>query len=76
VAVAQRWPLITSSAPKRRVELVEKEVYTVLGDGGEGDPKRWIFDTGASNHMTGIKEAFTEYVQAGQPEVVIMRHEE
>jgi hypothetical protein len=76
VAVAQRWPLITSSAPKRRVELVEKEVYTVLGDGGEGDPKRWIFDTGASNHMTGIKEAFTEYVQAGQPEVVIMHHEE
>jgi hypothetical protein len=60
VAGAQRWPLITSSAPKRRVELVEKEVYTVLGDGEEGDPKRWIFDTGASNHMTGIKEVFTD----------------
>jgi hypothetical protein len=45
--------------PKRRIQLVEKEVYAVLGDGGEVDPKRWIFDTGASNHMTGIKEAFT-----------------
>jgi hypothetical protein len=61
VAAAQRWPLITSSVPKRRVELVEKEVYTVLGDRGEGDPKRWIFDTGASNHMTGIKEAFADF---------------
>jgi hypothetical protein len=40
--------------------LVEKEVYTVLRDGGEGDPKQWIFDMGASNHMTGIKEAFTD----------------
>jgi hypothetical protein len=29
-------------------------VYAVLGDAGEGDPKRWILDTGASNHMTGI----------------------
>jgi hypothetical protein len=46
--------------PKRRVQLVEKEVYVVLGDGGEGDPKRWIFDTGASNHMTDIKEAFAD----------------
>jgi hypothetical protein len=41
--------------------LVEKEVYTVLRDGGEGDPKRWIFDMVASNHMTGIKEAFTDF---------------
>jgi hypothetical protein len=60
VVVMQRWPFITSSAPKRRVELVEMEVYVVLGDGGEGDPKRWIFDTGASIHMTSIKEAFTD----------------
>jgi hypothetical protein len=46
VVAMHRWPLITLSVPKRRVQLVEKLVYTVLGDGGEGDPKRWIFDTG------------------------------
>jgi transposase InsO family protein len=55
-AVAQLWLVVTSSAPKRSVELVEEEVYAVLGDAGEGDPKRWIFDMGASNHMTGIAE--------------------
>jgi hypothetical protein len=32
----------------------------MLGDVGEGDPKRWIFDMGASNHMTSIKEVFAE----------------
>jgi hypothetical protein len=59
-AAAQLWPVVTSSAPKRHIELVEEEVYAVLGDVGEGDPKRWIFDTGASNHMTDIKEVFAE----------------
>jgi hypothetical protein len=27
---------------------------------GRGDPKQWIFDTGASNHMTSVKEVFTD----------------
>jgi hypothetical protein len=35
------------------VELVEESVFAVLMDGGERDSRRWIFDTGASNHMTG-----------------------
>jgi hypothetical protein len=52
--------VITSSVPTQRVELLEEGVYVVLGDVGEGDPKRWIFDTGASNNMTGIKEVFTD----------------
>jgi hypothetical protein len=38
VAVTHRWPLITSSAPKRRIRLVEKEVYAVLGDGERETP--------------------------------------
>jgi hypothetical protein len=59
-AVAEPWPIVTSSVPKRHVELVEAKVYVVLGDGAERDSKRWIFDTGASNHMTGIKEVFTD----------------
>jgi hypothetical protein len=59
-AAVQQWPVVTSSAPKRRVELVEEEAYVVLGDAGEGGPKRWIFNTGGSNHMTGIKGVFME----------------
>jgi hypothetical protein len=45
--------------PKWCVELVEEEVYVVLGEAGEGDPKRLIFDTGASNHITDVKEVYT-----------------
>jgi hypothetical protein len=52
--------VVTSLVPTQRVELLEEGVYVVLGDVGERDPKRWIFDTGASNHMTGIKEVFTD----------------
>jgi hypothetical protein len=59
-AAVQQWSVITLSVPKQRIELVEEEVYAVLGDAGEGDPKRWIFDIGASNHMTGIKGVFME----------------
>jgi hypothetical protein len=56
----QQWPVIISSAPKQRIELVEEDVYAVLGEAGEGDPKRLIFDTRASNHMTGVKEVFMD----------------
>jgi hypothetical protein len=59
VVVVEQWSIVTSSVPKRHVELVEAKVYAVLGDRAERDSKRWIFDTGASNHMTGIKEVFT-----------------
>jgi hypothetical protein len=60
VVATQRWPLSTSSMPKQHVKLVEEEVYAVLGYAGEGDPKRWIFDMGASNQMTDIKEVFAD----------------
>jgi hypothetical protein len=59
-AAAEPWPVVTSSVPKQHVKLVEAKVYVVLGDGAERDSKRWIFDTGASNHMTGIKEVFAD----------------
>jgi hypothetical protein len=45
--------------PKKHVEMVEEEVYVVLGDVGEGDPKRWIFDIGASNQMIRLREVLT-----------------
>jgi hypothetical protein len=37
------------------VELVEEKVFAVLDGTGERDCKRWIFDTGESNHMTGSR---------------------
>jgi hypothetical protein len=60
VQAMEPWPLVTSVAPKWLIELVEEEVFAVLGDGGDGDPKRWIFDTDASNHMTDIKEVLSD----------------
>jgi hypothetical protein len=45
--VVQQWPIITSSAPKQCVELFDSDVNAVLGERGEGDLKRWIFDMGA-----------------------------
>jgi hypothetical protein len=44
----------------RLVELVEESVFAVLADGRERDSRRWIFNTGASNHMTGAREAFSD----------------
>jgi hypothetical protein len=44
----------------RLVELVKESVFTILMDGGEHDSRRWIFDTGASNHMIGAHEAFSD----------------
>jgi hypothetical protein len=53
--------LITVSTSRRCVELVEEEVFTMVGHAGSSDPKCWIFDTGASNHMTEIKEVFLDF---------------
>jgi hypothetical protein len=34
-------------------------VYATLSDEGDKDPRRWVLDTGASNHMMGPQAAFT-----------------
>jgi hypothetical protein len=44
----------------RLVELVKESIFVVLTDGGECDSRRCIFDTGASNHITGTCEAFSD----------------
>jgi hypothetical protein len=43
----------------RHVELVEEFIFAVLTDGGDRDSRRWIFDTVASNHMTGARAMFS-----------------
>ncbi|WVZ97328.1 hypothetical protein U9M48_042876 [Paspalum notatum var. saurae] len=51
----------TSPRPTREdVHLVEGKVYAALDDEERRDPQRWIFDTGASNHMTGCRDAFSD----------------
>ena len=43
---------------RQHVQLVEEKIFAVLEEGKERNAYRWIFDTGASNHMTGCLEAF------------------
>ncbi|WVZ61704.1 hypothetical protein U9M48_011534 [Paspalum notatum var. saurae] len=43
-----------------RLHLVEERVFAVLEDTPEKEPRCWIFDTGASNHMTGSRAAFSD----------------
>jgi hypothetical protein len=38
--------------------LVEKKVVVALDSKEDLDPRRWILDTGASNHMSGSRAAF------------------
>lgn len=49
------------SAPGHdHVELEEKKVYAALDDAADHDHTRWILDSGASNHMTGLRSAFSD----------------
>jgi hypothetical protein len=59
-AVATTWPLTVAPLPWKEVELVVEEMFLVLGEVREGDLERWIFDTGASNHMTDFREAYAD----------------
>jgi hypothetical protein len=42
------------------VHLREEKVFAQLGEKEEHDSKSWICDTGATNHMSGSRAAFTE----------------
>ncbi|WVZ94478.1 hypothetical protein U9M48_040365 [Paspalum notatum var. saurae] len=58
--------VVTAGSTSRRppssdeVHLVEEKVFAALDDTPEKDLRRWIFDTGASNHMTGLRTAFSD----------------
>jgi hypothetical protein len=47
---------MSTSSP---VHLVEEKVFAHFSD-EEKDSKCWVLDSGASNHMTGVRDAFTE----------------
>jgi hypothetical protein len=42
------------------VHLDEGKLFVQLGDKEHADCSRWILDSGATNHMTGERSAFTE----------------
>jgi hypothetical protein len=42
------------------VHLDEGKLFVQLGENGGGDGARWILDSGATNHMTGVRAVFSE----------------
>jgi transposase InsO family protein len=56
----------TPSAPAPAIHrdghlhLLENKVLAAFDDANDRDPKRWVLDTGASNHMSGSRAAFSD----------------
>jgi hypothetical protein len=51
----------TVTAPElTTIHLDEGKLFIQLRNGGHGDCSRWILDSGATNHMSGDQDAFTE----------------
>lgn len=46
--------------PSQRIFVNEQKVFADLGPREEGDDHLWVLDTGATNHMTGCRSAFSE----------------
>jgi hypothetical protein len=44
---------------KKVVHIVEEKVYAALDGEMEQESCRWVLDTGASNHMSGYRAAFS-----------------
>jgi hypothetical protein len=45
------------------VHLVEEKVFTQFSDAEKTECRRWVLDTGTTNHMTGYRSAFFEFDQ-------------
>jgi hypothetical protein len=45
--------------PPRPLELVEGKVFATFGMDDERNPRRWVMDTGATNHTTGSREVLS-----------------
>jgi hypothetical protein len=51
---------ITAHAHPSGMHLDEGRLFVQLGENGGGDDARWILDSGATNHMTGVRTVFSE----------------
>jgi hypothetical protein len=50
----------SSSASQSTVHLVEEKVFALFNNEVKTESRRWVLDSGASNHMTGVRGAFAE----------------
>nr|ABA97665.1 retrotransposon protein, putative, Ty1-copia subclass [Oryza sativa Japonica Group] len=55
-------PRATPATPpqSKPLEVVQAKVFASLDDAAERSQRRWILDTGATNHMTGSRSLFAE----------------
>jgi hypothetical protein len=53
-------PPSVSTAPHHIVHIEEQQVFTDLGPVEENDRGRWVFNTGATNHMIGSRDIFAK----------------
>jgi hypothetical protein len=51
---------VAAHAHLSAVHLDEGKLFAQLGENGGGDGARWILDSGATNHMTGVRAVFSE----------------
>jgi hypothetical protein len=51
---------ITVQAHSAIMHLEESKLFAQLGENSSGDGARWILDSGATNHMTGVRVMFSE----------------
>jgi hypothetical protein len=42
----------------KKVHIVEAKVFAMLSNSGNKDPRHWVLDTGALNHMMGSQTTF------------------
>lgn len=50
----------SSPRPRRCIDVHEDRVFVQLGTNSDLEPHRWVLDTGATNHMTGARSAFSD----------------
>jgi hypothetical protein len=51
---------VAAHAHPSAVHMDEGKLFVQLGENGGGDGARWILDSGATNHMTGVRTMFAE----------------
>ena len=63
VEAKEKGEVMTVEGPRKAMKAVnldEPRAQVHLGHVDGGQEQRWYLDSGASNHMTGSKEAFSE----------------
>jgi hypothetical protein len=58
-AVGEERNIAGKPGGERSIHIIEEKVFVVLSGEDDKDPRLWVLDTGASNHMMGSWAAFT-----------------